>query len=467
MSAAVVTDQPEPQARPLFGRSSTESSLRLARTASKSTAQSAKLGIFGRQRNQSDASSRKMLISAPTDFRHLTSGSQHAFPVMPLSMHHSEVLHAPPTREFLRIPGQSAPAHDWEPELRREGLRAFEPSELRRFRTQHRLSPLLPPFELPCISPTPPPAYAREEAERSSDLHPQRSMPSLSCVSTRATTESFSHSSGVGDWNSSPKSLTDTHKNSSIQMVRSGSYTAPAVEAIRARVVTAMQEVERLQKKIDDVVERQSLYNPSRPSSAHSFHSLSRTLTDLEPMPSIPALPPSAPSFAERLHGEDGLSTGPADLSTRSNINDGLGTKCTEIQRQACPPPLACDKTTNPMPPPLPLVLRPPLRKKKPFSGRFSGFVFSEPPRESSLACVAKIKDIDGFYSCVPDNEAHHSYESLHSMSTSNCGDNSETGSQLSLYYTPSPHELPTPVERCATFGQEAKGLPFSVGIAL
>lgn len=278
MSAAVVTDQPEPQARLLFGRSSTESSLRLARTASKSTAQSAKLGIFGRQRNQSDASSRKMLISAPTDFRHLTSGSQQAFPAMPLSMHPSEVLHVPPTREFLRIPGQSAPAQDWEPESRLEGLRAFEPSELRRFRTQNRLSPLLPPFELPYISPTPPPAYAREEAERSSVLHPQRSMPSLSCVSTRATPESFSHSSGISEWNSSPKSLTYTTKSSK-QTVRSGSHTAPAVEAIRARVVTAMQEVERLQKKIDNVVERQSLYTPSRPSSAHSFHSFTRTLT--------------------------------------------------------------------------------------------------------------------------------------------------------------------------------------------
>ncbi|KAK8148306.1 hypothetical protein G3M48_010463 [Beauveria asiatica] len=452
MSAAVVTDQPEPQARLLFGRSSTESSLRLARTASKSMTQSAKLGLFGRQRNQSDASSRKMLISAPTDFRHLTSGSQHAFPAMPLSMHPSEVLHAPPTREFLRIPGQSASAYDWEPESRREGLRAVEPSEFRKFRAQTRLSPLLPPFELPFISPTPPPAYVREEAERSSVLHPQGSMPSLSCVST--TPESFSNSSSVSEWNSSPRSSTYATKSSK-KTAQSGPHTAPAVEAIRARVVTAMQEVERLQKKIDNVVERQSLYTTSRPSN-------------LEPMPSIPALPPSAPSFAERLHAEDGLSTGPADLSTtRSNTNHGLGTKCTGSQRQACPPPLACDAATKSMPTPLPLVLRPPLRKKKPFSGRFSGFVFSEPPRESSLDCVTKIKDIDGFYRCVPDNGAHHSYESLHSMSTSNCGDNSETGSQISLYYTPSPHELPTPVERCATFGQEPKELPFSVGIAL
>ncbi|KAM3452833.1 hypothetical protein MY3296_004249 [Beauveria thailandica] len=381
MSAAVVTDQPEPQARLLFGRSSTESSLKLARTASKSTTQSAKLGLFGRQRNQSDASSRKMLISAPTDFRHLTSGSQHAFPAMPLSMHPSEVLHAPPTREFLRIPGQSASTYDWEPESRREGLRAVEPSEFRKFRAQNRLSPLLPPFELPFISPTPPPAYVREEAERSSVLHPQGSMQSLSCVSTRATPESFSNSSSVSEWNSSPRSSTYATKSSK-KTAQSGPHTAPAVEAIRARVVTAMQEVERLQKKIDNVVERQSLYTTSRPS-----------------------------------------------------------------------------------------ILRPPLRKKKPFSGRFSGrfsgFVFSEPPRESSLDCVTKIKDIDGFYRCVPDNGSHHSYESLHSMSTSNCGDNSETGSQISLYYTPSPHELPTPVERCATFGQEPKELPFSVGIAL
>ncbi|KAM3439203.1 hypothetical protein NHJ13734_003810 [Beauveria thailandica] len=411
-----------------------------------------------------------MLISAPTDFRHLTSGSQHAFPAMPLSMHPSEELHAPPTREFLRIPGQSASTYDWEPESRREGLRAVEPSEFRKFRAQNRLSPLLPPFELPFISPTPPPAYVREEeAERSSVLHPQGSMPSLSCVSTRATPESFSNSSGVSEWNSSPKSSTYATKSSK-KTAQTGPPTAPAVEAIRARVVTAMQEVERLQKKIDNVVERQSLYTTSRPSSRKIWFVciLIYSSPDLEPMPSIPALPPSAPSFAERLHAEDGLSTGPADLlTTRSTTNDGLGTKCTGSQRQACPPPLACDTATKAMPTPLPLVLRPPLRKKKPFSGRFSGFVFSESPRESSLDCVTKIKDIDGFYRCVPDNGAHHSYESLHSMSTSNYGDNSETGSQISLYYTPSPHELPTPVERCATFGQEAKELPFSVGIAL
>ncbi|KAJ6782754.1 hypothetical protein PWT90_03629 [Aphanocladium album] len=470
----VVADQPEPQVRPFLGRLSTESSLRLARPKSKSKPQSPIFGIFARQRNQSDASSRKILISAPTDFRHLTSGSQHAFPAMPFNMHSlAPELPRPAQRhEFLRIPRSPAPIPDWEPESQRESLPPLEPLELSIYRTQNRLSPLLPQFELPIMVPSPPPAYASEEAERSPVLHSQRSMPSLSRASRRAVLERLSPSPYMSEGNSSSKSLTSTSSTAKGAR-RSRSQTSPDVNAIRARVANAMLEVEKLQKQIDDVVERQSLYVPSRPSSAQSSHSLARTFTlpDLEPMPSIPALPPSAPSFAERLHGEaDRLPPGPATLPRRSHTVNGAGAQRTRSQRKPPPPlPVGFNDFSDGIPPPLPLVLRPPLRKKKPFSQGLSSFVFPEPPRKSSLDSVTNmprpIKGADGFYQCVPVNGANISYESLHSLSSSNDGDMSEARSVRSPYSPATPREVP--IERCATFGQDTKGLPMSVGIAL
>ncbi|OAQ96350.1 hypothetical protein LLEC1_03215 [Akanthomyces lecanii] len=470
MPTALVADQPELQARPLFGRSSTESSLRLASTKSKSKVQSPKFGFFGRQRNHSDASSRQMLISRPTDFRHLTSGSQHAFPAMPLSMNPPalECSRAPQMREFLRFPRQAVSAHDWELECRRESPAALEPLELSIYRTQSRLSPLLPQFELPIMAPSPPPAYASEEAERSPVLNSQRSMPSLTRGLRGATAESLPRSPGVSEGHSSSRSPTCATTTSN-QTTRSRSHTAPDVEAIRARVANAMQEVERLQKRIDAVVERQSLYTPSRPSSAHSSRSFARTLPDLEPMPSIPALPPSAPSFAERLHDEaDILPARAATLSITPCAVSGTAAQSTAGHRRRLPA-LEGDEFSKAMPPPLPLVLRPPLRKKKPFPEGLSGFVFPVPPRQSSLDSVTNmprpIKGTEGFYQCVPVDGAHTSYESLHSLASSDDGVSSEARSTRAPYSPSTPHELP--IERCATFGQDTSGLPMSVDIAL
>lgn len=43
------------------------------------------------------------------------------------------------------------------------------------------------------------------------------------------------------------------------------------METIKERVASAMNEVEQLQRKINDIIERQSLYTASRPSTAHSM----------------------------------------------------------------------------------------------------------------------------------------------------------------------------------------------------
>ena len=52
---------------------------------------------------------------------------------------------------------------------------------------------------------------------------------------------------------------------------RARAYTSPEVDVIKERVASAMIEVERLQKQIDDVIERQTLYTASRPSSPQSM----------------------------------------------------------------------------------------------------------------------------------------------------------------------------------------------------
>lgn len=191
-------------------------------------------------------------------------------------------------------------------------------------------------------------------------------------------------------------------------------------------------------------------------------------------MPSIPALPPSAPSFAERLHSEGEKlhrpPTTPPLSPLRMNSTNNGGSQRSRSQRRPSPPKISTyGEATDIMPPPLPLVLRPPLRKKKPFSEGLSNMVFPVPPRkrESSLDSVTNmprpIKGADGFYQCIPANGANLSYDSLHSLSTSDDGDNSEARSPRSGYSPATPREL----ERCATFGQDGKGLPMSVGVAL
>lgn len=53
---------------------------------------------------------------------------------------------------------------------------------------------------------------------------------------------------------------------------RARAYTAPeAVDHLKERIAQAMLEKERLQEMIDDVIERQSVYLGSRPSTSHSM----------------------------------------------------------------------------------------------------------------------------------------------------------------------------------------------------
>ncbi|KAI1806178.1 hypothetical protein F4811DRAFT_512136 [Daldinia bambusicola] len=106
----------------------------------------------------------------------------------------------------------------------------------------------------------------------------------------------------------------------------------------------------------------------------------------MAPMPEIPALPPNAPSFSERL-SSDRPRTAVSQTSARTSYKANSSRK---VESRVPPPPL-------------PLRLRPPLRKKKSFS-RVSTWLFpgGEPNRDISLDSVTNdprpMTDTDGFY---------------------------------------------------------------------
>ncbi|RYP23981.1 hypothetical protein DL767_008686 [Monosporascus sp. MG133] len=151
------------------------------------------------------------------------------------------------------------------------------------------------------------------------------------------------------------------------------------MEDLVERVANAMMERDRLQEQIDDVIERQTIYASSRPSTAHGQ-------PEMEPMPDIPALPPDAPSFSERL-STDRPRTAPSKTPTRVIYQANSSRK---VESRVPPPPL-------------PLRLRPPLRKKKSFS-RVSTWLFpgGEHQRDISLDSITNlpkpVTGAEGFY---------------------------------------------------------------------
>jgi hypothetical protein len=207
---------------------------------------------------------------------------------------------------------------------------------------------------------------------------------------------------------------------------------------------------ERLQAEINTVIQRQSIYM-GRPmtgfdmSGAYEFSSAARPLltsTGIEPMPSIPAMPAAAPSFAERLSVDDRPRTAPSNMRSSMTVQEKTLELTAAAQSQPSPTAFTStryDNTTNnnnlsspseqsdsdsmerPLAPPLPLVLRPPLRKKKSFS-RVSNWLFqpegnphadespdSSPtmtfPTTTATTSPRPVKESDGFYQCVAPPE--------------------------------------------------------------
>lgn len=191
-------------------------------------------------------------------------------------------------------------------------------------------------------------------------------------------------------------------------------------------------------------------------------------------MPSIPALPPAAPSFAQRLNADtERPQTAPIKTPTptaghRKTSEDGMMATVSHGQ---------VVRENQPLPPPLPLVLRPPLRKKKSFS-RVSTWLFpgQGEGKLGSFELVTNkprpVKTSGGFYQVVAADGtvAQRSCESIDSLSTWETEDEERTApTTWSPESTPAPkQEERATIERSATFGKnDARlGKPL-VGVAM
>ncbi|KAI0171847.1 hypothetical protein GGR52DRAFT_444211 [Hypoxylon sp. FL1284] len=318
------------------------------------------------------SSSRRPLISAPTNFRHV----------------HSESFRFP---DYGTAQVRPSPA-------------SFRPLELSIYISDNRLSPILPHFDYSVHAVTPPQRAVTlsSGSQGSPHMSHSRSYSSMSFHIPRRPVNGGSNFD-------SPRS--DASGPQPPPPARLRSYTSPEspnpmVEDLVERVANAMVERDRLQEQIEDVIERHSIYTSSRPSTAHGQ-------PEMEPMPEIPALPPNAPSFSERL-STDGPHTAPSKPSMRTPYKANSSRK---IEDRAPPPPL-------------PLRLRPPLRKKKSFS-RVSSWLFlgeeqkGHSRQRSSYASFNSItnkpmplKDADGFYQIAESvSKERDSFDTLPSSS--------------------------------------------------
>lgn len=197
---------------------------------------SSRTSFSTRSRFWSDASSRRLQISAPTDFRHVSTSSLH-FPV---------------------VAGRQTPTPPRP--VRPVRSSSFRPLELSL--SNDEISPILPHIGIRDHVPSPPPAYVRDSREDHHYLNRQRSYTSLSFHIPRKYAAEDTPERAAEDI---PPIIPPKSQN------RARAYTAPEVETIKERVASAMIEMERLQQQIDNVIERQSLYSASRPSSSHSM----------------------------------------------------------------------------------------------------------------------------------------------------------------------------------------------------
>ncbi|SPN98611.1 uncharacterized protein DNG_01656 [Cephalotrichum gorgonifer] len=384
-------------------------------------------------RAASSSTSRRPRISSPTDFRHIYSHPNH--------FSADAFEYSAPTT------GQHPPFHPLQVGVGRN------------------LSPILPYFESAGMAATPPPPASRfgevrdddddvfrvvtpppaarlREARDGEGFNLRRSHSSLSFHVPRRPVTAYSHP------NTSPKNSPHEVRTGSPQpppvppKSRARANTAPeVVDHLKERIAEALLEKERLQEMIDDVVERQSIYLGSRPSTAHSLatHVPSRA----DPLPAIPALPSSAPSFAERLNPDlrrqpQTPTVPPAPTQLPPPENNASFPELVPRPLQVLPfqgpptPPRSRGAEDAPLQPPLPLVLRPPLRKKKSFS-RVSTWLFpsgsahQRHQRGLSIDSITNvprpIRDADGFYQCavsppVTAESRRMSGESVSSVST-------------------------------------------------
>ncbi|KAG6041679.1 hypothetical protein E4U41_002953 [Claviceps citrina] len=389
-ASMVVNSQPNLYPRPVF-ISDPESQVAgwKSRKGTKTSSRSSRTSSAGRTRSLSDGSSHRPLISAPSDFRHVHSGSFQLEPDT-YSSREQPVSRSGPDDQHADGIG-TRKNHD-------------PPLELSIYVPDHRLSPNFPDFELPRTAALlPPPAHYTERSEQVQRL--SRQLSSCSSQSFHVPRRQ------VGGRPSTARDDVPPPRVPARSRHRARAYAVPEVDAIRERVANALLEVEYLQRRIDDVIERQSLYVGSRPSTPRS---MAHTMPEL--MPSVPALPSAALSFAERLNAR--LARPRSLHVTAPGSADYQG-------------PVQEDKRAR-KPPPLPLVFRPALRKKKPFSaaptGLFSGQELANKAGFASTTNKAKsVKGNDAFYEIVAGPPGRRSCESFDSISTWHTEDENQT----------------------------------------
>ncbi|KAL2121517.1 hypothetical protein VTJ04DRAFT_5544 [Mycothermus thermophilus] len=337
---------------------------------------------FGR----SSSSVRRLKISEPTNFRHIRSQS----------------FQWPEEQQLLSKPPSP-------PRPARSRPRSFRPIELSIYQPNNRLSAILPHVEN--VVAEPPPVHLAEIREEN-DLG-ERVPSQMSFHLPRSHARRGSSASEGSPPKIPPKS-------------RARAHTSPDTERIVERIASAILEKERLQAEIERVIERQSIFLNRPPTLYYDMQ--------FEPMPAIPAVPAAAPSFAERLSAERPRTApsrsrspheGPGviqelpELRNTEEVQPGLFTTpsviyAAQISSTSSLIPPSATGFDLPLAPPLPLVLRPPLRKKKSFS-RVSNWLFQ--PDESSpsdpscsttsvTSSPRPVKQSDGFYQCLAPSEA-------------------------------------------------------------
>ncbi|KAM0557964.1 hypothetical protein ACHAPJ_005128 [Fusarium lateritium] len=414
----------------------------------------------------SSASSRRPLISAPSDFRHVSTVQYPEYPEYP---------EPTPSRASNLRPAKQLPH------------RPYRPLELSIYQPDNRVSPILPHFDPRPANPAPSSDYSECVSDRS-DCQEEEVKPSLEHQKSFSDSPMSFHFPRRQMLGSAPSS---SHGDDEIPPLippksrgRARAYSSPDVEKVKERVASAMLEVEKLQKQIDDVIERQSLYIPSRPQTPHS---VARSASELEPMPSIPALPPAAPSFAQRLNSDiiDRPHTAPirsphtpvrAPVTPPRRARTPGEPRTPSEPRTPYTPPSRTKREDMPPPPPLPLVLRPPLRKKKSFS-RVSSWLFpgAQHSRNMSFDSVTNaprpIRGNQGFYqvSLGGTSGRRQSSDSVDTVSTWESEDEDRTvPTSCSVGSTPAVSQDEPLISRFATFGRNSvRPQRASVGVAM
>ncbi|KAI1083482.1 hypothetical protein F5B20DRAFT_407460 [Whalleya microplaca] len=394
-SFAVIHDEPSfippPSAGPLRpnpGTSRWERAPRKKRQRSRQNSFSVRRRLLS---SSTSSSSRRPQISSPKNFRHL----------------HSESFQFP----------------DYGQPRMRQSPASYRPLELSIYMSDSQLSPILPHLDHP-TPPVTPPQRAFTISSRSEDspsISHSRSYSSMSFHVPRRPV----HGGSVFE---SPRSDASTPQRPPPARVRANTSPIPPnpiMEELVEKVANAMLERDRLQEQIDDVVERQSIYISSRPSTAYGE-------PEMEPMPDIPALPPNAPSFIERV-SFDRPYTAPSKPPAPRTLYQANSSRKVEGR---IPPP------------PLPLRLRPPLRKKKSFS-RVSTWLFpmGEHKRDISLDSLTNVpKPVtgsQGFYQIAdPELGRRDSLETVSSLSDWSVEEEQTVPTSLSPSSTATPKPL-------------------------